>query len=129
MENDFIRRELNFKNDVANLLIHYFYVYAADPNADGVVYINVYDVFDDECGILAEKIQSIIDRYEDKFETMYVPNVISRTKTIESYPEHIIRECENCGQLIETAEIKSNPHTVYCRHCRVTQFDGPDLYE
>lgn len=48
---------------------------------------------------------------------------------IKQYSAHIIRECENCGQLIEISEIKSNPHTIYCKHCRMTQFDGPDLYD
>lgn len=121
--------ESDFKNEIAVLLNSYFYVYSLDPKVNNIIYIDIYDIPDNKCKYLAKKIWNIIDKYRDKLKITYVPNVVSRSKTIECYPEHIIRECENCGQLIETSEIKSNPHAIYCRHCRITQFDGPDLYD
>lgn len=127
MENNIVKYEMDFKNEIADLLSHYFYIYSVDPDANDIVYIDVYDVPDNDCKVFVEKIWNVVDKYKGKFEIAYVPSVVSRSKTIKYYPEHIIRECENCGQLIETSEIKSNPHAVYCRHCRITHFDGPDI--
>ena len=129
MKNDAVKCEIDFKNEISNLLSHYFYIYAVDPNANDIIFIDVYDVPDNKCKSLVKKIYDVIDKYAGMLRISYVPIVISRSKTIKQYSAHIIRECENCGQLIEISEIKSNPHTTYCKHCRMTQFDGPDLYD
>lgn len=39
------------------------------------------------------------------------------------------KKCDNCGEYIEMSEFEKNPETVYCKHCRMTQFDGPDIYD
>jgi len=39
------------------------------------------------------------------------------------------RYCKNCGELIEAEEFLRNQNAIYCKHCRLTLFDGPDLYD
>lgn len=43
--------------------------------------------------------------------------------------QYSTRKCDNCGEYIEDSEIEKNPKTIYCCHCRITLFDGPDLYD